>query len=180
MSTKIVWVFGPSAAGKETFIRYVKDNQSQALLARLGWLGRQIVVCRESLDWVVQADDDGNELRRQNLGKIIEAYVRDNKGAIIIIKGQDLDLDYDTPNKTKKLLINDEHEIIFLSVDFDILYQRYKAKEWWQTTMTKEVCRDWAKEQIEALTEHKNLGFKITALDSGGNQYLETAFPPLL
>lgn len=141
---------------------------------------KQIVVCQESLDWVVQADDDGNELRRQDLSKIIEAYAQSNREAVIVIKGQDLDLDYDTLNKTKKLLINDEHEIIFLSVDFDTLYQRYKTKKWWHKTMTKEVCRDWAKEQIKALMEHEGLGFKITALDSSSDQYLETTFPPLL
>jgi hypothetical protein len=180
MNNKIIWVFGPSAVGKETFIKYIQDSKPVELLARLEWTNKKIIVCTESIDWVVQEDSDGNELRRQNLDKIIEDYSKNNTNSIILIKGQDLDFDNNLLNKVKESLPDDEHEIIFLYVDFDILYQRYTTKKWWNETMTRDVCKDWSKEQIGFLINHQNNGFKIKALDSTNSEYLNTNFPPVL
>ena len=180
MSNKIIWVFGPSAVGKETFIKYIQDNKPNELLTRLDWIDKKIATCRESIDWVVQADNDGNELRRKNLNKIIKDYSQNNTNSLILIKGQDLDFDNNTLNITKESLPRDEHEIIYLSVDFDILYQRFVTKKWWNETMTRDLCKDWAREQIELLTQHQNNGFKIIPLDSAKNDYLNTNFPPVL
>ena len=180
MNNKIIWIFGPSAVGKETFIKHIQDSKPVELLSRLGWADKNIVVCTESLDWIVQEDDDGNNLRRQDLDKTIEEYSKNNTNSVILIKGQDLDFDNNLLNKVKELLPNDEHKIIFLYVDFDILYQRYKTKKWWNETMTREVCKDWAREQIDFLINHQNNGFKIKALDSTNSKYLDSNFPPLL
>jgi hypothetical protein len=180
MGNKIIWVFGPSAAGKETFIKYIKNNKPAELLARLGWVNKNIIVCDESLDWVVQETNDGNKLLRKKLNKVIEEYSQNNINSIILIKGQDLDFNNNTLNIVKESLSNDEHEIIFLYVDFDILYQRYMTKKWWDETMTRDVCKDWAKKQINLLTRHQDRGFKIKALDSTSNEYLDTNFPPVL
>ena len=180
MNNKIIWVFGPSAAGKETFIKYIKNSKERELLARLGWANKNIVVCDESIDWIVQEDNDENELLRKKLNKVIEAYSKNNTNSIILIKGQDLDLDNNTLNAVKESLPNNEHEIIFLYVDFDILYQRYVTKKWWNKTMTREICKDWARDQIDLITRHQNSGFKIKALTSTSNEYLDTNFPPVL
>ena len=53
-------------------------------------------------------------------------------------------------------------------------------KKWWNETMTKDVCKDWAREQINFLITHQNNGFKIKALDSSSNEYLDNDFPPAL
>ncbi|MFZ2310884.1 MAG: hypothetical protein WAW11_05065 [Patescibacteria group bacterium] len=180
MNNKIIWVFGPSAVGKETFIKYINDNKPEELLTRLGWVNKDVVICNESLDWVAHEDGDKNELLRKKLDKVIEEYSKKNTNSIILIKGQDLDFDNNTLNKVKESLQNDEHEIIFLYVDFDILYKRYVSKKWWNETMTKGVCKDWAKEQINFLVTHQNNGFKIKALDSSSNEYLDNDFPPAL
>jgi len=180
MNNQVIWIFGPSAVGKETFINYIKNNQPEELLARLGWVNKNIVVCDESINWVVQGDNDENELFRKKLNKVIEKYSQDNTNSIILIKGQDLDFDNNTLNAVRESLLNDEHEIIFLYVDFDILYQRYVTKKWWNETMTRDVCKDWAKEQINLLIRHQNSSFKIKALDSSDNKYLDLNFPPVL
>lgn len=177
MSNKIIWVFGPSAVGKETFI---KNNKRLELLARLGWTNKNIIICNESIDWVAQEDNDENELRRQNLDKIIEVYSKNNSNSVILIKGQDLDFDNNTLNIVKESLPDDEHEIIFLYVDFDILYQRYMTKKWWNETMTKDVCKDWAREQINLLIQYQSNGFKIKALNAIDDKYLDANFPPVL
>lgn len=180
MNNKIIWVFGPSAVGKETFINYVKNNQPTELLARLGWSNKNIITCDESTNLVVQDDNDGNELLRKNLDKIIEDCSKNNTNSIILVKGQDLDFDNNTLNIVKESLPEDEHEIIFLNVDFDILYQRYMTKKWWDETMTEEVCKEWAREQVNHLVEYQNNGFKINALDSIDDKYLNTNFPPVI
>lgn len=176
MNNKIIWVFGPSAVGKETFIKHIQDNKPVELLARLGWTDKNIITCIESLDWVAQEDNDEKAMLRKNLDKTIIEYSKNNTNSIILIKGQDLDFDNNTLNKVKEFLLDDEHEIIFLSVDFDILYQRYMTKKWWNETMTRDVCRDWAKEQISLVINHQNNGFKIKALDSATSEYLDKNF----
>lgn len=180
MNNKIIWVFGPSAVGKETFINYIKNNQPTELLVGLGWINKNIVVCDESINWVVQDDNDGNELLRKKLNKVIKEYSKNNTNSIILIKGQDLDLDNNTINIVKESLLTDEHEIIFLYVDFDILYQRYTTKKWWNETMTRNVCKDWAREQINLLLNYQANNFKIKALDTSSDKYLEINFPPVL
>ena len=50
MNNKIIWVFGPSAVGKETFIKHIQSGNQSELLARLGWADKNIVVCNESID----------------------------------------------------------------------------------------------------------------------------------
>lgn len=180
MNNKIVWVFGPSAVGKETFIKYIASNEQAELLLRLGWGNRKIVICEESINWVVQEDDDGNELLRKNLDRVIQEYSKNNSNSIILIKGQDLDLDNNTLNIVKKSLVKDDHEIIFLYVDFDILYQRYMKKKWWDETMTKDVCKNWAQKQVDLLIYYQSAGFKIKALDSADDKYLGINFPERL
>jgi len=178
MNNKIIWVFGPSAAGKETFINYIARHEPTELLARLGWLNKKIVVCAESLAWVQQAENDGNAERRKNLIKVIEEYSQNNKNSIILIKGQDLDLHNDALKIVKELLPNEEHEVIFLDVRFDILYQRYMTKKWWKKSMTEAVCQEWAKTQIRLLINQQHNGFKIKAINSLDFEYPETNFPP--
>lgn len=181
MKNKIIWVFGPSAVGKETFIKYIYKNKPVELLNRLGWNNKNIIICNESLNWVVQAEDDGNESFRKNLNLVIEKYSKNNLNSIILVKGQDLDFSNNHLKKVKESLIDDKHEIVFLFTNFEVLYDRYKNKKWWDKSMTKDVCKSWAQEQLNYLIKYQDEGFKIIALDSGGdNKYLDINFPPTL
>jgi hypothetical protein len=181
MNNKIIWVFGPSAVGKETFIKYVYNDKPSELIDRLGWGDRKVIICEESLAWVVQEENDGNEALRKNLDKIIQGYSASNTNSIILIKGQDLDFNSNHLNNVKKYLPDDCQEIIFLYTDFDILYNRYIRKKWWNKSMTPEVCKNWIKEQIDSLSGYQEKGFKIRALESGDDKkYLDINFPPIV
>lgn len=181
MPNKIIWVFGPSAAGKETFIKHIMEDRPSELLNRLGWNSFNIVPCTESIKWVVQSDDDNNEMLRKYLAKLIRKYSQENKDSVILVKGQDLDFGDKSLEKAKEYLPQDSHEIVFLNTDFDTLYKRYKSKPWWDEFMTEDVCKSWMEEQIENLIERQKAGFNIRALNSGDDKrYEEASFPPEL
>jgi len=180
MNNKIIWVFGPSAVGKETFIKYVYNNRPIEILNRLGWQKRDIITCKESIDWVVQDENDDNRELRENLNKIIQKYSKNNSNSAILIKGQDLDFDNNHLNNVRESLPNDKHEIIFLYTNFNVLYNRYKGKKWWNESMTTDTCRNWIKKQIGFLKDHQKRGFQIRTLNSDDHKkYLDIDFPSI-
>jgi hypothetical protein len=178
MNNKIIWIFGPSAAGKETFINYINDKPFE-LLERLGWRGVNLVICDESLNWVVQSEDDNNEEKRKGLYEVIKKCSNNNQNSAILIKGQDLDFGNNSLIRVKESLLNDEHVIIFLYTDFEVLYGRYKNKVWWNELLTREICKNCAVKQINLLIEHQNNGFQIKSLNSSDDKkYKDIIFPP--
>ncbi len=180
MNNEITWVFGPSAAGKETFIKYIYNNKPVEILNRLGWENRDIIICNESIDWVVQDENDGNREFRKNLNKIIRKYSKNNSNSVILVKGQDLDFHNNHLNNVRNSLPNDKHKIIFLYTDFNVLYNRYKNKKWWDKSMTAEVWKDWAREQIDFLKSCQKEGFQIRTLNSDDHKkYLDIDFPSI-
>jgi len=179
MKNKIAWVFGSSAVGKETFIRDIVKKRLFEVSDRLDWNNKQIIPCEESMSWVVQEDGDGHEQRREDLVDLVINYTK-APDSVVLVKGQDLDLEADRLRKLKEKLPNCEHEIVYLYIDLSILYERYKRKKWWTEKLTKEVCKEWLQKQVEMLEEFRG-DFKITALESDDNRkYKNIDFPPLI
>lgn len=178
MQNHIVWVFGSSAAGKETFIRNFSNNPSQDLINFLGWDGK-IIPIEESLEYIRQFENDPvAEKRKQIIEKVKDADNQSN--AIILIKGQDGDFEFDLLNKLKKEIPDAFHEIIFLHADLEILFNRSRKKSWWSEEDEREGIngfRKWLVDyQLEPLRKLK--GFKVIALDSSDYNYKPISFPP--
>lgn len=180
MNNKIVWVYGASAAGKETFIRYLEDNQPEEILKRLHFNNKKIIVCKESLDWVAQSSNDPKKDLRKGLAAVINNYSRENSGSVILVKGQDDDFDNKHLTTVEAALPEDSHEILYLYTNFQDLYDRYIQKPWWDESMSKEVCRDWLEEQVKMIKTHASRGFRVSAVDSGTQKYEDANFPPRL
>ena len=127
MVNEIVWVYGSSAVGKETFIRKLADNPPMELIKRLGWENKKLVIIWESIDHLVNKDDSKGEKRKQILDKVLG-----NKGNdIVIIKGQDIDIVKKFPQLLKKKLPTYKHKIIQLYTDIEVVFERCKNKFWW-------------------------------------------------
>lgn len=174
---EIVWIYGGSAAGKETFINFIAKGKSQELIARLGWAGKKIIPCLESIEWIAQSEDDPRGPRRSKIPEVIKKLNLLNTNAVILIKGQDIDLQNNRLRETKKFLHENQHKIIYIYTDIDEVFERLKDKPWWENSFTKDMVKDWLKHQLKYLHELKN-DFKVVSLNgnSGGN-YREIPFP---
>jgi hypothetical protein len=170
MKNTIVWVYGLSAIGKETFVRHVAENKPKQLIDELGWNDHEIVVCQESIDHVVKKENDGNKELRKNLEKVILKLSEAHSGAVILIKTQDLDFDFNHLVNIKKQLPNDDHVMIYLYDDPNVVYTRYQKKEWWVPEFTLDVYKKDLVTQSGYLNEYKELGFKMIGLQSDQEQ----------
>ena len=82
---EIVWVYGVSASGKETFIRKVVEERPEDLLRQLGWLGKKVVASQASLSYIGQTDDDEVVKKRREIEDEVPRLADDND--VILVKG---------------------------------------------------------------------------------------------
>lgn len=173
MDTKIVWVYGSSAAGKETLIKKLIDNPDEKLLTRFGFQGYHLVELSESRKWIKQYNDDPVALNRKNFSDLIRPLLLPK--TVVLIKGQDVDLEYKTPEKLLDMYPDVVHEIIFLTLPIEEIYKRCKKKSWWvDGEDTKEELEEWLEIQIEELRKLK--GFSISAYDSSTLEYKKSVW----
>src|SRR5579884_1198139 len=113
--SEITWVFGPSAAGKATFINQVIRPEAVGLRQQLGWKNNNIMPCQESLRWVgVKRDKkDPLVLRRSKLTSTIIAM--SDCAEVILVKGKDVDLVNGGPNNLYRQLPAHRHRVIYIN-----------------------------------------------------------------
>jgi hypothetical protein len=158
---EIVWVYGASAAGKESFIRNVQATN--AIQRLFHWQNKRIVVCEESIEWVARfPGDQVAERERQKLGDIIPILAQDSD--VVLIKGQDVDLSLGTPLDVRRRLPTAIHHIVFIDVGLDELFQRVIHKPWWDGTIRRAEEEGWLEEQIDRLMDIRNM-FVFTTID---------------
>lgn len=168
---EIVWVYGASAAGKETFIRAVLAGQQPRIVKALGWQGKRLGACQESLEWVMQhPHDTAVEQKRHQLSGVIPRIAK--RYEVVLVKGQDIDLSLGTPLLVKQKLPAARHRIIFIDVGLDELFQRVTHKPWWDGTIRRAEEEGWLEEQIDRLMEIRNQ-FDFITIDGGAMGHYE-------
>jgi hypothetical protein len=161
---EIVWVYGASAAGKETFIHAVLAKEAVDLRQEFGWRDKAITACQESLQWIAHYPDDQiAQHERFKLSSVIPALAE--KYEVVLLKGQDIDLALGTPLLVKRSLPQSTHHIIFIDVQLDELFRRVTHKPWWSAATKRAEEEGWLEEQIDRLMEIQNQ-LKITAINS--------------
>jgi hypothetical protein len=173
----IVWIFGASASGKETFIKKIHQGKLKSITRALGWNNKKIVFSNKSIDYVSKNEKDNLGPKREEIVKEVLDLSKENN-SLVLIKGQDLDLENKRPERLKKLLPSNKHLIVYLHSDSETLYGRVKKKSWWKKEWDKEGYLKWAKYQVNLLSKLK--GFEIISLDSGDSgDYMQKSFPPI-
>ncbi len=171
---EIVWVYGASAAGKETFIHQVGGN-SPELLKEFGWQQKHIGVCNESLQWVAQFPGDTiAEQKRPQLVQLLPRLAR--KYDVVLVKGQDIDLALGTPLTIKQQLPEAKHKIIFIDVALDELFQRVIHKPWWNGVLKRAEAEGWLKEQIDRLQDIRSQFDFVTINGDASGHYEKEDF----
>ncbi len=158
---EIVWVYGASAAGKESFIRSAQTHP--VVRDEFNWQNKRIAVCEESIEWVAHFPDDSIAAReRKKLAAIIPLLARDNE--VVLIKGQDIDLALGTPLEVRRLLPTAIHHIVFIDVGLEELFKRVIHKPWWDDTIKRAEEEGWLEEQMDRLMEMRDK-FIFTTVD---------------
>ena len=135
---EVVWVFGASASGKETFIKHLLDNNPPELIKHIGWHDKTITACSESLEITGKAVDT---LREKILGKVPELL---EKADVVLVKWQFVDSVAKRPQRLKELLPGVRHRVIELKVGMNELMKRLPNKAWWH---------DYGREKEHVTTE---------------------------
>jgi predicted kinase len=177
---EIVWVYGPSAAGKETFVRKASQPESEDLRQKLGWGGQLVVPCGESIEWVGRRriKDDPDVLKREQLVSVVQRVV--TQADVVLIKGQDVDLVANRPNQLLAAEPTYLHKVIYLAVSVAELMQRLPSKPWWNGTDTAEDVLGWTNYQLDML-QKLDPKFALIAIDrSSSKQYEFTELPEQL
>jgi hypothetical protein len=178
MKTSIIWIFGTSAAGKETFIKYCSEENIKDLRKVLNWSDRKVVPCLESMEWIAQYDGDIRGEMREDLLRVIPELVTQNPQSIVLVKGQDIDLYNNRLRRLQAALPECEHQIIFLDGDIDEQFERWKKKSWYDTCYSKETVIDQIHGQVRLLVG-QNFPIKALYVHSIGD-YQQVSFPPSL
>jgi hypothetical protein len=179
--TEIVWIYGASGAGKETFIKKVSQEKPEKIIEQFGWEGMDIIPCGESVEWVALSDTDPKGPQREALLEAVAKLARPN--SVILIKGQDLDLVTDRLRRLKNILPGAEHRIIFVDTALNELFERCEQKPWykerpWYRKPSKRKMAGWRKFQMNHLKKLAS-EFEIIAIDgNSGSHYEFVRFPP--
>lgn len=167
---KVIWVFGPSAVGKETFIKEVAVNHD--LKELIGFGGKKIVVINESILFIKQSENDPIGDRRIEIIDRVILENANNVNTVILIKGQDIDVENKLVEKLKEQLKDVEYEIFLLVSDINTIFERGKKKSWFKKEDDDiNMWRTHVVESMQMVEEIKDV--KITKIDStNGWQFL--------
>ena len=164
---EIVWVYGPSASGKERLIQFLLSKDGKVLREKLGWNNKKVISCEESVTHIAQFDEDPAYEQRKRIPELVSALTKNYD--IILIKGQFVDFEANYPRLLREKHPEALHRIIFLNLDLEELTQRLVQKKWWSG---QHDAIAYSKGEIEILGKQlSNLGdeFEITHLDSSKN-----------
>jgi hypothetical protein len=171
MKKQVVWVMGPSAAGKETFTKTA--TQDTGLSSRLGWNGAVVVACPASIDYIKQSPDDPIALKREAILSQVPDLL-ENAG-VVLIKWQFVDTDTERPQRLQAILPEVTHRAIVLHPPQDELTERLHNKPWWD----QYGYESWIDEEVvmvaDAIAQLPKT-FDVTHLQSGSlSNYSEIA-----
>ena len=170
---KIVWVFGCSASGKETFIKEViKGNE---ITKELDWNNMKIIPINGSVEFIKQSEEDPIEFKRLELVEIAALENQQNPNSIILLKGQNYDFKHNLVGLLKEKTPNAMHMIIFLHTDLNTCFNRMKQKNWYVEEEDGNID-EMKNHMIESADLVLSLGLPITSIDTT-NGYTITNFP---
>ncbi len=173
-SGEFIWVFGGSAAGKDTFIKAIVNDGSHQMRIQLS-LKNTIAVCKESLDIVgIKCTTDSDRL--VIIPSALELCGADTS---VLIKWQFIDSRNGSILALKEKAPPATHRIFCLIADPKIVYERWQKRPSTKINWKEQPPDAPALEQTYVLEEVKKLAkdFPVTFIDSTTLQYREISAP---
>lgn len=160
---EVVWVYGPSAAGKETFIKKIIGQPSASLLEQFGWIDKKIMASQTSLDHIGQFSNDPVVENREEIIKDVAELLQSSD--VVLIKGQYVDFENDRPQRLKNLVPTATHKLVLFQTSLGELGKRLLNKKWWNDAYDLDKFSAHEKQFIN--DQIKNLsGFEVIKVDS--------------
>jgi guanylate kinase len=152
-----VWIFGPTAVGKNKLIQKVVSEPNHLFTTILG-LQAPIIANQSSLEF------------RQNQRDTLEVEIAKDKlkGTTILIKGQGFDIDNgnNTPKRLKELCPNDEHIFLYLDASAETLKKR-REKRGEANSINDEGAR---RDMVRIAKEFEKNGFKLSWFNNDSDE----------
>lgn len=126
---EIVWVFGNSAAGKETFIRNFANRKAIVAIEILGWTNLSVTFSAASIKFIGQSNDD--PITKQRDIMLTETPELLKHSDVVLIKHQIVDSKSGRPEELIKRLTDSLHRIILIVTPERELIKRLPQKSWW-------------------------------------------------
>lgn len=168
---QIIWIFGTSTAGKNTFVHRVCSDQR--LRELLGWGSRKVAASTASLTYIGSTKDDPFVAARDNIFTEVPALLLNND--CVLIKWQFVDSEANRLERLKAAIPEAEHSIICLSAPIEELIERVKTRPSWKGTVDERAYMAWEKGAVGAALEQMASYFPIEYRDSSSSgQYQVT------
>lgn len=144
MKKEVVWVLGPSAVGKETFIRRVSSGD--LIVPERYWLDKKITFSQLSVNNIGHFENDPVIKNREGIEDEVVNLLEDYDA--VFIKWQFVDSDADRLNSLRKRLPSASHKIVVLTASYKELSIRLPKKVWWKEGESTDV---FIKEEMELI-----------------------------
>ena len=146
MAKEVIWVFGTSASGKETFIKEVVGEGKYA--DKLNCQDKNLSFAKSSLENIGHFDDDPVLQKRAKIVNEVKSLLEMND--LVLIKWQFVDSEAGRVEALKVELPNVKHKIVVLTATDEKLSERLRSKKWWAQG---ENTQKWIDEERELLTK---------------------------
>lgn len=172
---EVVWFYGGSAAGKETFIRKIINEKPDSLLKQFGWQGKKVVASQTSLNVIGPIENNRVTERRKKIEEETVKLTLVND--VVLIKGQYVDYMAGRQTKLKDLLPDCKHRIIVIKVPTSDRAERLVKKSWWKESDNP---IKWAKGEqriVEDMLKDLSRTFPVINIDGSNKSRYEIIKP---
>jgi len=126
---ELVWVFGNSAAGKETFIRNIANGKATGATEKLGWTNINVAISEASIKFIGQFNNDPITKHRDKILTEVPELLKHSD--VVLIKYQSVDSESGRLEELNKQLPDVVHRIILIVTPEQELVKRLPQKSWW-------------------------------------------------
>lgn len=169
---EIVWIFGTSGSGKETFIKSVLQDTN--LQEKFGWKDKVIKVCKSSIENIGQFENDPIVNNRDSIINDTRALLVD--ADVILIKWQLVDSDANRLWKLKEIIPDAVHKIIRLQASEPELIDRLRHKAWWHDYGKEKAFIESELKEVKRVVLELSTSFEVTNILSDSNSHYEVKF----
>lgn len=131
---RLIWFFGCSACGKETLIKYIYSGHDEKLNSDLNIDLSKTIILDKSIDYISKYKNDGVTDTRVEIIEDVVNLCNQHNDLTILIKGQNSDIRNSFIEQIQTRLIDIYIEIIYVFADTNILLERIRSKEWYDTS----------------------------------------------
>ncbi len=166
---EVAWIFGSSAAGKETFIKHAVSIEESEIRSQLGWANKKVVGAPASLEYISHFSGDPIAQKRELILSEVPALLK--SADVVLIKWQGLDSKARRVERLRSIIPEISHRIIRLAASDEVVRQRLPLKKWWKDSTN---IADWIADENYWVTDCINVlgeDYPVTTISSNSNRY---------